>query len=281
MRHFLGLGKKLGLVLLASSAFGQPVHAQEAPASKDTTFWIATSHSKMKYDKPGFAFESSGWVTTLGLDRSLNEQWLVGATLSGKRTVSTSDAISNRSEHRGVTPGINAIWTDTRGFFVNGSAEYGRTSSDNTRLRNGRSAYHESNQDELSTKLGATQYFWLMPGLRSSVGLSHARYFTSDRRYIDASGTSVVGEKRNWGLTSIETGLSYPLGDFTPHVSGDFNRSTTPILGGSGKSSFFGYQIGASYRAFENARLNFNYAGQAGIANFTSRRFGVSLGYEF
>jgi long-subunit fatty acid transport protein len=281
VRVVVCLSRKISLIVLATSTFGVPLFAQEAPASKDTTVSIGTSYFTQKYDKSGSQFELSGWVTTLGLDHRLGEQWSVGASLSGTRVESRTELNSNQRELRGVTPSVNVGWTNLEGLYVSGSAAYGKTAMDNTRLLSGRSRFYQSNTEQLSTTLGATQYIPITRELLSSVGLRYSRFFNTEREYIDPAGGNTPSRKENWGMASIDVGLSYTLGDFTPFASGNFNRTNKEIIDGGGNRNYVGYRFGTSYKVSESTNLNLSYAGKAGIANLTDRAYSLSLGYGF
>ena len=275
------LGIRACALFMASSALSSPLLAQEVPAPKDTTISIGTSYFTKKYDKSGSQFELSGWATTLGLDRRIGEQWSVGATLSGTRVESRTELNSSEKELRGLTPSINASWTNLAGFYVSGSASYGKTGMDNTRLSSGKSIFYQANTEQLSTALGATQFIPITRELMSSVGLRYTRYFNTEREYIDPAGGNTPSRKENWGMASIDFGLSYSLGDFTPFASGNFNRTNKEIIDGGGNRNYFGYSLGTSYKVSDSTNLSLSYAGTAGIANLTDRAYSLSIGYGF
>jgi hypothetical protein len=266
---------------MASSALSSPLLAQEAPAPKDTTISIGTSYFTKKYDKSGSQFELSGWATTLGLDRSIGEQWSVGVSLSGRRVESRTELNSSEKELRGLTPAVNASWTNLAGLYVSGSAAYGKSGMDNTRLSSGKSIFYQANTEQLSTALGATQYIPITRDLMSSVGLRYSRFFDTEREYIDPAGGNTPSRKENWGMASVDFGLSYTLGDFTPFASGNFNRTNKEIIDGGSNRSYVGYRFGTSYMISDSTDLNLSYAGIAGIANLTDRAYSLSLGYRF
>lgn len=290
----LFLRKSFWLLAVAGMGVSPSLHAQElpttaqattpaaqAPAAKNTTVSLGTSHFTRKYDRPGGQHKYEGWATTLGLSHKLDEAWRVGGSLTAVQTSSSAELNSNKKDLHSWTPRVFATWTNRKGLFVTGDATHGNATLDNTRLSNNRSVFYQSNTKTATTSLEVAQYFPITQNLWSGIAARYTRTYFREREYIDPVGGNSPSRTENWGTGTVRAVASYLLGDFTPFVAADFNQANKEIIAGSGDRNFYGYNLGVTYTVTSEAALVLGYGGTTGISNLTDRRYTASVSYRF
>lgn len=267
-------------IFAAGLALSSPSWANET-AAKNTKVSLGTSYFSSNYDKPGSEYKVSGWIKTLTASHRLNESWTIGGLLSHTSAGGEIHLNSNKKDLTSWTPGAFVTWENQSGLNVTGAASYGRTSVDNKRLSSGVYRPWGTETHQVATSLDVTQYVPVTETLLANVGTRLTRVWRSEDPYQDPIGGRTGNRNKYYHYGTLQTGLTYFLGDFTPFASANVTFADENLIQSSDSRSFFGYALGSNYRLTNSVDINASYAAVEGIKYFRDRRYTLSLGYRF